>query len=194
MPPDPYPSGTDAPSTDFRFIAHYNFPPFFTLQPNPLTRSSQLETWSTHILSYCRHHRIFTLTLIDALSTPLFHNTILKKKLSLNDARTVLNWMASKEGGERIEWIGGKGGKESKCWVFWRRPEEWADAVGSWVEATGQKGVVFTLYELGQGEATRSQEFYGIDRELLHRSLQILVKKGKAQIFGQEDQLGIKFF
>jgi ESCRT-II complex subunit VPS25 len=30
--------------------------------------------------------------------------------------------------------------------------------------------------------------------ELLHKSLQVLVKRGKAQIFGQDDQLGIKFF
>jgi ESCRT-II complex subunit VPS25 len=37
-------------------------------------------------------------------------------------------------------------------------------------------------------------EFHGIDLELLHKSLQVLVKRGKAQIFGQDDQLGIKFF
>jgi len=103
--------------------------------------------------------------------------------------------MSSKEGGERIEWIG-KEGKDGggRCWVFWRRPEEWADVIWGWVEETGQKGVVLTLYELVEGDATRGQEFHGMDAELFQKSLQVLVKRGKAQIFGQEDQLGVKFF
>lgn len=37
-------------------------------------------------------------------------------------------------------------------------------------------------------------EFHGLDAELLQKALAILVKKGKAQVFGQEDQQGVKFF
>lgn len=37
-------------------------------------------------------------------------------------------------------------------------------------------------------------EFHGLDPELLQKALQVLVKRGKAQIFGQEDQQGVKFF
>ncbi len=37
-------------------------------------------------------------------------------------------------------------------------------------------------------------EFHGMDQELLQKSLQVLVKRGKAQIFGSEDQLGVKIF
>ena len=33
-----------------------------------------------------------------------------------------------------------------------------------------------------------------MDMELLQRSLQSLVERGKAQIFGGEDQQGVKFF
>ena len=33
-----------------------------------------------------------------------------------------------------------------------------------------------------------------MDPEVLHRSLSVLVKRGKAQIFGSEDQQGVKFF
>jgi ESCRT-II complex subunit VPS25 len=135
--------------------------------------------------------------LADALDSPLFHNTLLRKRLKEQDARTLLNWMASKEGSERIQWIRDKGiaeGREGRCWVYWRRPEEWGQLVGDWVEETGQKGAVLTLYELVEGDATRSQEFHGMPMELLQRSLQILVKKGKAQIFGQEGQEGVKFF
>ena len=80
------------------------------------------------------------------------------------------------------------------------------------VEETGQKSTVLTLYELTNGEATASQglfshvtknsnegtdqatEFYGMDADILHKSLSILVKRGRAQVFGAEDQRGVKFF
>jgi ESCRT-II complex subunit VPS25 len=37
-------------------------------------------------------------------------------------------------------------------------------------------------------------EFHGMDPEVLQRALNVLVKRGKAQVFGQEDQQGVKFF
>lgn len=37
-------------------------------------------------------------------------------------------------------------------------------------------------------------EFHGLDPDLLQKALGILVKRGKAQIFGQEDSQGVKFF
>lgn len=37
-------------------------------------------------------------------------------------------------------------------------------------------------------------EFHGLDQDLLQKALNVLVKRGKAQIFGQEDSQGIKFF
>lgn len=147
-------------NTEYTFPPHYSFPPFFTLQPNPITRSSQLRSWSTLIQSYCRSHRLFSLTLIDALNTPLFNNTSLKRKLALQDARDIIEYMCSKEGGERAEWIGARAGKtrsSEKCWVYWRRPEEWAGVLEAWVEGTGQKGSVLTFYELIEGDVTEKQ-------------------------------------
>lgn len=62
------------------------------------------------------------------------------------------------------------------------------------VDETGQKNVVLTLYELTESEATISQEFHGMDPDLLQRAMGVLVKRGKAQVFGQEDEQGVKFF
>jgi ESCRT-II complex subunit VPS25 len=91
------------------------------------------------------------------LDTPLFNNKSLGRKLSLQDAREVVDWMASKEGGERAEWVGKEKGRSEKCWVYWRRPEEWASVLEGWVEGTGQRGSVLTFYELVEGDATMSQ-------------------------------------
>jgi ESCRT-II complex subunit VPS25 len=196
--PPPTSSAPPNPSSGFQFIPHYSFPPFFNLQPVAQSRSSQLLSWSTHIQSYCRHHHIFSLSLIDALDTPLFHNATLRKRLSLRDAQAVLTWMASPEGGNRAEFINtnkkAKAGEEGgRAWIYWRRPEEWAQVLEEWVDRTGQKGVVLTLYEIVEGDQSRREEFWGMDFELLKMSLGICVKRGRAQIFGSEGE-GVKFF
>jgi ESCRT-II complex subunit VPS25 len=109
--------------------------------------------------------------------------------------------MASPEGGNRAEFINTEKGKKrtgndegGKCWVYWRKPEEWSAALEEWVDRTGQKGTVLTLYEIAEGDASRKEEFFGMDMELLQRSLAGCVKRGKAQIFGAEGSEGVKFF
>lgn len=101
--------------------------------------------------------------------------------------------MTTEEGDNRAEWIGPPLEKAS-AWIWWRTPEEWAGVLQAWVDETGQKGTVLTLYELVEGEATEGQEFHRIDMEALRKSLRTLVKKGKAQVFGGEGQEGVKFF
>ncbi|KIW85865.1 hypothetical protein Z517_01258 [Fonsecaea pedrosoi CBS 271.37] len=185
----PQPSHEDLPESVFK--KSYNFPPFFSPQPTSLTRQAQLKKWSEFIQRYCRHYRLFQLSIIDTLQSPLFYNARLKKGLSLKDAKAVIEYMASKDGDERAEW---RGPEKAVAWIWWRKPEEWATLIVNWVEETGQKGTVLTLYELVQGETTEKQEFYGLDTEVLQKSLNTLVKKGKAQVFGTEDQQGVKFF
>ena len=111
--------------------------------------------------------------------------------------------MASLEGGQRAEFISSTGSKKKgvdegeggKVWIYWRRPEEWATVLEEWVDRTGQKGVVLTLYEIVEGEASAKEEFAEMDVELLRMSLGVCVKKGRAQIFssGGEGE-GVKFF
>ena len=51
------------------------------------------------------------------------------------------------------EYVGG--GKEGDVvWLYWRKPEEWAGLVEAYVEETGQKGSVLTVYELVEGDGT----------------------------------------
>ncbi|KAF3893158.1 ESCRT-II complex component [Trichophyton interdigitale] len=125
------------------------------------------------------------------ISSPLFHNAELKKSLSLGDAVIIIDWMAGTAGGKRAEWFGSE---KTIAWIWWKRPEEWATVLAGWVDETAQKNTVLTLYELMEGEATVSQEFHKMDPEVMQKSLQVLVKQGKAQVFGSEDQQGVKFF
>ncbi|KAL4936654.1 hypothetical protein BDV06DRAFT_233237 [Aspergillus oleicola] len=204
----PPPPGTA--KEPFPFPTLYKYPPFFSLQPNTTTLHHQFQQWSSLIQSWCRHHRIFKMSLIDSIDAPPFRNSELKKKLSLADARTVLDWMSRGDeeggttagagagagglggGGRRAEWVDGLA--KTMVWIWWRRPEEWAALLAEWVDGTGQRNVVLTLYELLEGEATISQEWHGMDTEVMMRSLNVLVKQGKAQVFGSEGQEGVKFF
>ena len=73
--------------------------------------------------------------------------------------REVLGWMASEAGAMRGEWEGSGAGAARKdvFWVYWKRPEDWGQAVLEWVDAVGQRGSVLTVYELLYGEGTVGQ-------------------------------------
>lgn len=133
--------------------------------------------------------------------------------------REVLGWMASEGGAMRGEWDGDNGAsRKDVFWVYWKRPEDWGQRVWEWVDAVGQRGVVLTVYELLYGEGTVGQgeaillhvldwdgwtkeilmgvllDFHEMDPELFTKALNTLVKKGKAQVFGDADSRGVKFF
>ncbi|TAQ89447.1 hypothetical protein B7494_g2222 [Chlorociboria aeruginascens] len=129
------PSTTLAASStsSFAFPREYNFPPFFSHQDNSTTYHAQCQKWTSLILSYCRACRIWKLALVDAIETELFWNKTIGKRLSINDARDVVDFMR-KDG--RAEWIGkggSDGGERSVAWIWWRTPEEWAGAIADWV-------------------------------------------------------------
>ncbi|KUI55696.1 Vacuolar protein-sorting-associated protein 25 [Cytospora mali] len=144
----------------FQFPREYYFPAFFTRQTNLNTLHAQLVKWSSLVLSYCQHHRIFKLSLSPTSSTAtatattistssntatvdteeLFHNRRLNRRLALADVREVIDFMR-RDG--RAEYVGkeeeGKGGGDV-VWVYWRTPEEWAGLIEGWVDETAQKG------------------------------------------------------
>lgn len=212
-PPQP-----NQPPQPFLFPRDYSFPPFFTRQTNLTTHHAQLTKWADLVLAYCRHHRIFKLSLsgttgttgttpdptttttTDTLTgttslgdngtltgtrdtTALFFNRRLNRRLSHADIREVIDFLR-RDG--RAEYVlpssgsgsgnaasslslplgvgggGGVGGGAGvdgdggdMAWIFWRTPEEWGSLVEGWVESTGQRGSVLTVYELVEGDGTR---------------------------------------
>ncbi|KAF5134459.1 hypothetical protein MHUMG1_00451 [Metarhizium humberi] len=190
-PAQPQPP-SQPPDASFRFPREYHFPAFFTPQPNLTTHHAQLTKWSSLILSYAKHHRLFKLSLSSASDSALFSNRRINRRLAPADIRQVIDFMR-KDG--RAEYAGGDKARDGDVvYVYWKKPDEWAALVEAYVEDTAQKGSVLTLYELTDGEGTRGTELHGMDSEVLLKALNVLVKRGKAQIFGSEDSLGVKFF
>ncbi|KJZ76927.1 hypothetical protein HIM_03804 [Hirsutella minnesotensis 3608] len=186
----PLPPPSSAAAAPFPFPREYHFPAFYTRQTNLTTHHAQLSKWSALVLAYARHHRLFRLHLSAAADSDLFRNRRLARRLAPDDIRDVVDFLR-RDG--RAEYLGGRDAGDVAL-LYWRKPDEWAALVEAYVDDSGQKGGVLTLYELTEGEATRGTELHGLDSEILLKALNILVKRGKAQIFGQEDSLGVKFF
>ncbi|RCI16899.1 hypothetical protein L249_2724 [Ophiocordyceps polyrhachis-furcata BCC 54312] len=186
-------SSSSSPSSPFPFPREYHFPAFFTRQTNLTTHHAQLLKWSALVLAYARHHRIFRLHLSAAAESELFFNRRLDRRLAPADIRHLVDFIR-KDG--RAEYLlhNAKDPTPDVVLLYWRSLDEWADLVEAYVDDSAQKGSVLTLYELTDGDGTRSTEIHGMDSEVLLKALNVLVKRGKAQIFGQEDSLGIKFF
>ena len=65
-------------------------------------------------------------------------------------------------GGGRAERLEGEKetGEGGTYWIYWRTPEEWAGVLMDWIERTGQRGSVLTLYEIAEGEASMSEGWF----------------------------------
>lgn len=59
----------------------------------------------------------------------------------------------------------------------------------------GLTGTIMTFYEITDGDLSYTTEFSGLPNSLLRRSLETLVKKGKAQLIrsGDGDGDGVRF-
>ncbi|XP_042199289.1 vacuolar protein-sorting-associated protein 25 [Callorhinchus milii] len=166
----------------------YNFPPFFTLQPNVNTQHKQLAAWCSVVLAYFRYHKLHQLDVLEAQESQLFNNKRIQRKLSTEAIQVVLEDLRKKG---NLEWIDKN---KTRCLIMWRRPEEWGKLVYQWVSKNGMTNSVFTLYELSNGDDTEGEEFHGLEEWLLIRALQALQSEHKAEIISLNDSKGVKFF
>jgi len=172
---------------DLKLPDFFNYPPYFTLQPVRDTREKQVQLWKELILNYCKHHKIFIVSLEEEF--PLFSNPAIDRKLSYEAKKVFLSALVS-EG--RAEWLD-KGQKN--CLILWRRIQDWAEYILKFVRENGLEDGVMTLEEIRSGVESRGTELAGIDRIVLIRALKLLEQRGKAVMFKgtSTDDEGVKF-
>ncbi|CAG8619920.1 3017_t:CDS:2 [Cetraspora pellucida] len=129
------------------------------LQTQPATRQTQITLWSEIILAYFMHHKLFRLELSESLNSELFDNKGIQRRLKLGTLQCIIDTMV-KEG--TAEWD-----SQSKKNVF----------------NSGMTNSILTVYEIAHGDITEGLEFHGLDQTILSKSLDILVKRGLAQLF-----------
>eukprot|EP01035_Chromulina_nebulosa_P017233 gene17233-22759_t len=164
----------------------WNFPPFFTLQPNNETRSKQLDQWAQLIL---KHHSINNIYKMTPSSYIYFSNDSINRKLSNEGIISVINYLISKG---YAEW---EDHTNTTLKIYWRSPDSMADELYDWVVNNGFTNNVLTVYELHSSEDHINSTLYGVDILIVRKVLNILEKKGKCKIIPgltpEED--GVKF-
>uniref|UniRef100_A0A0D6RAI9 ESCRT-II complex subunit VPS25 n=1 Tax=Araucaria cunninghamii TaxID=56994 RepID=A0A0D6RAI9_ARACU len=172
---------------DFKLPYFFNYPPYFTLQPVKDTREKQVQLWKELILNYCKHNKIYIVSLEEDF--PPFSNPTIDRKLS-HEAKEVFLHALVSEG--RAEWLD-KGRK--KCLILWRRIQDWAEYILQFVRDNGLEDNVMTLEEICSGVESRGTDLADIDRTVLHRALKLLEQRGKAVMFKgtSTDDEGVKF-
>uniref|UniRef100_A0A8D9BIX8 Vacuolar protein-sorting-associated protein 25 n=1 Tax=Cacopsylla melanoneura TaxID=428564 RepID=A0A8D9BIX8_9HEMI len=165
----------------------YNFPPFFTLQPNEETKKKQLEAWRDLVLEYVKKTKTCIVDVQEADTTPLFSNAAISRKLSLEGIQAVLEMLHQKGNAEPID-------KTKVRWyIYWHTLAEWADIFYQHAQENGLVNSVCTLYELVN---TPDKEFTGLNEEIVIKILAQLQKDGKAELILSDDGSGsgVKFF
>lgn len=191
---------------DFRFKTmewpwQYNFPPFYTLQPNADTRIKQLDAWCDLVQTYCKQHRLFQIDTTSAQKLELFSNKKIDRKCSLDLITDILNEMVKRN---RALWLtetvspkkSSQTQARRKCLILWNTLDQWANLIYAYVERNALHGTVCTFYELTEAKEIKNEPFYKIDLEVFRKSLAVLEKENKAEVFqlDGDSEYGVKFF
>lgn len=171
----------------FNYPWEYNFPPFYTIQPNLETRKAQLEAWRSLILDYCQYKNIHQLNLRDCLNKPPFYNETIDRRLNLESLKIVINSLVERK---FAEWVGLN--KET-CLVYSRPPEQWAKIIYDYVKEKSLYNQILTFYELLEDDSTIGCEFHQLDETIFLKALKNLEKQGKAAVIEMDGSKGVKF-
>ena len=161
----------------FTYPWEYNFPPFFTIQPNQETRKAQLEAWRSLIIDFCQHRNIHQLHLKEWLNKPPFFNETIDRRLSLDSLRTVISSLVEKR---FAEWVNERD-KES-CLIYSRPPQQWAKILYDYVKEKSLQNTILTFYEMLEDDSTKDREFHRLDETIFLKALKILEREGKAAV------------
>jgi ESCRT-II complex subunit VPS25 len=185
----------------------YDFPPFFTRQPNDDTRRKQFDAWTDLIITYCKSNKIHQLNLSDAQSTELFTNKKINRKCSIELIVEIIDYLVKQKRAEWIESHSGSSPRKSKhssddnkekksCFIFWNTLDEWARIIYDYANKNALTNSVCTFFELIESDDTKNEQFHKIDKHVFRKSLLVLQSQSKAEIFQIEDEseYGVKFF
>lgn len=173
--------------TEFTFPWQYDFPPFFTIQPNLTSRKAQMDAWASLIMAWCCHEKRHTLQLKQAISEPLFNNKKIGRQLTLQSLNVIFDEMKKRS---LIEW---SDDDKSTCYVYWKSVEEWAQLIYSWANNQNLINSVCTFYEITESDDNKELPFYHLDENVLRKALSVLQSKKKAVLIEFDGNQGVKF-
>ncbi|KAI0766155.1 ESCRT-II complex vps25 subunit [Trametes elegans] len=182
---------THQTSSGFLLPSIHAAPPFFTLQPNAGTQAIVSQNWTRLILSYAPHKRLFVLRAEDADASgsewdEILQNPRINRRLLSSHLSAILADMVAK--GDAVY---EPPRQTSSVLLYWRSPEEWAQVLYDWANATGQMNTIMTFYEIV--EPPVPSELSGLPLPILRKAVGVLTKSSRAQVIAVPDGEGVRF-
>lgn len=173
----------------FEFPAFFDYPPYFTLQPNADTCDRQSVAWQALILQYCLSQKVFIVSTAGGDQLPLFVNSSIDRQLN-REAR--IRFLGDLVAQGRAAWLDKQ---QHRCLILWKSRPEWAGAIAEWARDTGQIDSVVALEDLSSGGDVAGTELEGLPREILIPALKLLESKGRVRMFkgATPEEEGVKF-
>ena len=125
---------------------------FFRLQPHLETRKKQISAWKQLILDYHRYQKKYTLEINQALSSPLFDNRAINRKLNYDFVVLLMNELTKSKHAVNLHNEG-----NLLYEIYWYTIEEWAKLLYDYVKEFGYLAKVCTFYELTQSDDVQNQ-------------------------------------
>jgi len=169
----------------------HSLSPFFTLQPNLQTQTTQTSHWISLILSYARHKRLFILRLEDAEVSggdwdEIFRNERIERRMQPSHLAMILATLVAQSSA-----VWEPANQTRAVLLYWRKPEDWAEALHNWASGTGQLNTILTFFEITEPPIT--SEFSGVPIPILRKAIAALAKTGRAQTIEISDGEGVRF-
>ncbi|SCV68883.1 BQ2448_1004 [Microbotryum intermedium] len=164
-------------------------------QPTESTWSHQRSQWTTLILAYTRHHRIFRFDISELTCIhELFNNAAIKRCVNIPMLRAIFDYM-SLTGTAEYDPKPLRDQPATGALVYWKSTDEWAQAIYTWVKDKGLTNSIMTFWELTEANEVETADFYQLHETILRKALDILSRQGKCQVFRGvgEDGDGVKF-
>ena len=164
------------------------FPPFYTRQPHQETWEKQKKLWCELILQYQSSIKQDSL---DATIIPeIFKNKKINRSLDHASIKLIFAQLVSDGNAEYID------KKQEKILLYYKKPDQIAIDLYKFIVDRGMTDTICTIHELVHGDDSVTESFHGINEIILKKSILILQKQGKAEMFqaSKDSEVGVKFF
>ncbi|KAK8824743.1 hypothetical protein WA577_001767 [Blastocystis sp. JDR] len=149
-------------------MQYYDFPPFFTLQPNPDTREKQIQTWIKYIMEYCKSNG---LSEVNVNSFPLFENRSIERSLDPEMRIRLMNELCEQGYGHKEN--------DSTYSIIEKSVKDWAYTIYNWMIENGYRMEVMDLEEIRAGDRVCHEAFYNMKESLFGDCIEVLRRDGK---------------
>lgn len=177
-------------TSNYKFPDYYDWPFFFTIQKHAETRIKQLFMWADLIKSFCRENKIWRLTKSQFLNS-FAKNSKINRKLSNDAASLIFDFMVEKQ----IAMFVNVKNNRDEIFVLWKSLPEWEEFIYSAATKHHRIETIETLEYIVNDDDNSSEEFFGMDKDLLVLILQKLERIKRCMLLMDDNNryVGVKF-